>query len=447
MELYDKIVRVIKGYRHKDYNHVVSKAKTYNQIVTGCDQGELVISYKPNESQAQKEQRVEIYKPETTGCVHQVMTQYDFVKGAPRISESVSFARNVSKSVVSSLEKDISSFYGGQTLQQYLETQERLYCQIDPNAWLLIVEQAPEPTVEQTKVIPVIITSDCALDFSVTGGFANYLIVCAYTTEDRWDGAGAYSTPRQFVNYYGYQKNEVIALVEANDSNPSYQSIQHPEQYQHQTLNGKTFCIVQSVYPTYTFTHAMRMGYTPDDKTKGVTYVGIFHPVEDKMKDLINAKSEYDLTRALHTFLKQYIFTDVCDYTIKDEAGFDRCSGGVLSYSGKPCPKCKGSGVKAHTTTQDVIMVKRPSHEEPTPVKLSEMVHYASMPFDIVNHQAFKKTVLDATDSIPSAPMATLPPIALQTDSKYSAWYCFVAASRLFSAFWIALVLSSMLQS
>ena len=106
------------------------------------------------------------------------------------------------------------------------------------------------------------------------------------------------------------------------------------------------------------------------------------------MKDLINAKSEYDLTRALHTFLKQYIFTDVCDYTVKDETGFDRCNGGVLSYSNQPCPKCKGSGVKAHTTTQDVIMVKRPSHDEQSPVKLSEMVHYASMPFDIVNHQA-----------------------------------------------------------
>ena len=388
MELYDKIVRVINGYRHKNFNHTVSKAKTYNQIVTGCDQGELVVSYKPNESPDQKAQRVEIYKTETTGCVHQVMTQYDFVKGAPRISESISFTRDVQKSVVSSLENDISAFYGGQTLQQYLETQARLYCQIDPNAWLLIVEREPSPTVEQTKAIPIVITSDCALDFVSTGGITDYLVVCAYTTEQRWDASVVYSNPTQFVNYYGYEKSEVIAFVEANDKNPSYQAIKNPEQYEHQSVKGKTFCIVRSVYTTYTFTHAMRMGYTPDDKTKGVTYVGIFHPVEDKMKDLINAKSEYDLTRALHTFLKQYIFTDVCDYTVKDETGFDRCNGGVLSYSNQPCPKCKGSGVKAHTTTQDVIMVKRPSHDEPTPVKLSEMVHYASMPFDIVNHQA-----------------------------------------------------------
>lgn len=388
MELYDKIVRVINGYRHKNFNHTVSKAKTYNQIVTGCDQGELVVSYKPNESPDQKAQRVEIYKTETTGCVHQVMTQYDFVKGAPRISESISFTRDVQKSVVSSLENDISAFYGGQTLQQYLETQARLYCQIDPNAWLLIVEREPSPTVEQTKAIPIVITSDCALDFVSTGGITDYLVVCAYTTEQRWDASVVYSNPTQFVNYYGYEKSEVIAFVEANDKNPSYQAIKNPEQYEHQSVKGKTFCIVRSVYTTYTFTHAMRMGYTPDDKTNGVTYVGIFHPVEDKMKDLINAKSEYDLTRALHTFLKQYIFTDVCDYTVKDETGFDRCNGGVLSYSNQPCPKCKGSGVKAHTTTQDVIMVKRPSHDEQSPVKLSEMVHYASMPFDIVNHQA-----------------------------------------------------------
>lgn len=388
MELYDKIVRVINGYRHKNFNHTVSKAKTYNQIVTGCDQGELVVSYKPNESPDQKAQRVEIYKTETTGCVHQVMTQYDFVKGAPRISESISFTRDVQKSVVSSLENDISAFYGGQTLQQYLETQARLYCQIDPNAWLLIVEREPSPTVEQTKAIPIVITSDCALDFVSTGGITDYLVVCAYTTEQRWDASVVYSNPTQFVNYYGYEKSEVIAFVEANDKNQSYQAIKNPEQYEHQSVKGKTFCIVRSVYTTYTFTHAMRMGYTPDDKTNGVTYVGIFHPVEDKMKDLINAKSEYDLTRALHTFLKQYIFTDVCDYTVKDETGFDRCNGGVLSYSNQPCPKCKGSGVKAHTTTQDVIMVKRPSHDEQSPVKLSEMVHYASMPFDIVNHQA-----------------------------------------------------------
>ena len=55
-----KLKKVIEGYCHKYYYHVCELAHFYNQIVTGEGYGELIVNYKPRETEQQKIQRVEI---------------------------------------------------------------------------------------------------------------------------------------------------------------------------------------------------------------------------------------------------------------------------------------------------------------------------------------------------------------------------------------------------
>jgi hypothetical protein len=119
----------------------------------------------------------------------------------------------------------------------------------------------------------------------------------------------------------------------------------------------------------------MSMGVFLDPKTKNTTYVTPLEPAEPILKDLINIKSEADLTRALHTFLQKLSYAPRCRYT--DDQG-DYCEGGHLS-DGSICPSCKGTGVEVHGSTQDVILIKLPDSMDDF-VPLKDLVHYVNLP-------------------------------------------------------------------
>ena len=53
-----KLIKVIQGYKHKHYEYIVKLSHFYDQIVTGTGYGELIVNYKPRETDKQKEQRV-----------------------------------------------------------------------------------------------------------------------------------------------------------------------------------------------------------------------------------------------------------------------------------------------------------------------------------------------------------------------------------------------------
>lgn len=369
VNLIEKIGACANGYRHKHYHRTVDLAEIYEKIVTTHNQESLVISYHPSESTEQKKQRIEIYKSETPSVVHQVMTQFDYVKGAPRIVDSIDFSGGgVSPAQQEAINLAVSFFYGKQTLQQYLEEKQRHYSQLDPNAWLIV-------NVINGKPHPATVCAENALDFVVIGGITEYLIVLS--TEKTSNG--------ELKNYFGYQKGERIVALDADINNPALKMMDNAL-YATFTIDEKQYKIYKSVDDTDE-TPAIRFGYAPDDTTNGQTFVGIFDPVKEKMKDLINQKSEYDLSLNLHVFLKKYAFVDPCDYSPENQPHV-RCKGGRLYPTGGDCPSCRGSGVKLHASSQDVVLVKKPQEGEPLQLKLSEQVYYVTMPFEIVEHQA-----------------------------------------------------------
>jgi hypothetical protein len=371
-----KLDNAINGHRHKDYHHTVALAHRYKQIVTLDAQNELVISYKPSETDIQKKQRLEIYKSKTPSVVNQVMSQFDFIKGAPRIKDNIDYINETTSAQTSktALNMAVSRFYGRQTLQQYLEEKQKHYSLLDPNAWLIVTPKNMEGDI--TGGLPVCIPSASAIDFNSYGGLTEYLIVETHigTKEDKYKDYHAYTAG---ITLYATQEKP----NRANYPDEDYTRISS-------TMDNSTYRVY--IYTDNTSeTPATRFGYVPDPATNGDTFVGILQPVVEEFSDLVNQKSEYDLTLALHTFLKKYSLVDPCDYTDTEQPHI-RCKNGSLYPAGGTCPKCKGSGVKQHATAQDVILVNRAVNGEPNEVKLSDMVHYATMPFDIVNHQAMR---------------------------------------------------------
>jgi len=139
-QLLSKITAVAEGIRHADYNRTVQLADIYKRIATMDGQSQLVVSYKPSETEAQKKQRIEIYKSETPSVVGVIMAQFDAINGSPRIVDNIAFANENTQTdnKKRAIDAIVSRFYGRQTLQQYLEEKQRYYSLLDPNAWLII---------------------------------------------------------------------------------------------------------------------------------------------------------------------------------------------------------------------------------------------------------------------------------------------------------------------
>lgn len=412
VDLIAKIKRCIeKDYKHEDYDRVCKLSEFYEQIVTGDEQDELVISYKPSENAAQKKSRCEITKSKTPAICSQVASQYDYVKGANRIVDSIVYVDV--KTSTEAINAVVSRFYGKESLQTYLETKQRHYSQLDPNAWLIVVMDK-----EAQKPSPITVESENAIDFKVKGGITEYLIV----KEER-DGV---------KYYFGYQAGESVTVIEQNSKTPAIEAV------------GTSYKFTTGNYTAYletngtTETPAIRFGYAPDDYTEGETYVGIFQPAAEEFKDLINQKSELDLSLAKHAFYKKWQFVDACTY--RDPVHIHvRCNGGQLTSmnfgeAGGTCPSCHGSGHKQHTTSQDAIIVDKPTEDNPSTVKLADMEHYSQLPIDIVSIQI--ERVATISNQIPkyifgvdlekrSAGFATATEINNFLDSVYMTIYPF----------------------
>jgi hypothetical protein len=380
-QLIKKVHKASEGKYHAFHDRTTRLAKFYRQVTTGQQQGELVVSYKPSETQQQKEQRLEIYKSKTQSTISVIMSQFAVVKGTPRIADSVAYAADENSQVIANkakLNAIISRFYGKQTLQQYLEEKETQYALLDPNAWLVISQVQTESGLE---IQPFIFASENVIDYSEKGGITEFFIGRYYNTKQ--------------ASYRAYTKGLELVFI------PNTEGEIKPETEPIQSINIGSVTYSIYAYPnTLSHTPAMRFGYIPDNATNGETYTGIVEAASEELRDIINQKSEYDLSLALHTFLKKYQYVDRCDYRDSEQPHI-RCDSGYLAPSGGVCPSCKGKGFKMHATSQDAILVSKPkSDDEKEPVKLSELVHYETMPFDIVNHQA--QRVAELEKSIPN---------------------------------------------
>ena len=130
---------------------------------------------------------------------------------------------------------------------------------------------------------------------------------------------------------------------------------------------------------------AIRLGYNPDICTNNKSFVTMLDKSEFLFKELINRKSEFDLSLALHTFLQKFQIAEPCNFVDEHNRS---CDHGYLGSD--VCPSCKGTGLKIHTSAQDIILVRAPGEDDAESsnfIGLQDRVHYPSMPFEIVNKQ------------------------------------------------------------
>lgn len=366
-QLLDRLVFVIKeNYTHKFYKNNVDYARYCKQIMTGNDQGEILISFKKSESKDQKQQRISVYNSRTAYLANKIVSTFE---EAERVDDNVEKIWSTSTSIDTFLKR--LDMYEKSGFNSYVHDAVRRLNFFDPNA-VIINEFYYKDPLDKPYVYPLECYSDQIIDIDKKHNEISYVIIrlpikvkriTATTTilEDGW-------------KYTIYGIGYAITFTQYGNESTDLPI---------QTINQITYT-VQEFNTGYKQCPVVEVGYIKDPETNWETYVSPLHPAKHIFMDIMFTKSEYDLHKALHGFLQKFIYADKCTHveTIGDYE--DRCSAGKMMISNKTCNACKGTGKQIHTTVQDVIYVNIPETREEW-IPLQDFVHYVEIPKHIID--------------------------------------------------------------
>ncbi len=385
----DKLVKSLekgKGNYHENYERTVEVANYAYAIVTGTNQEEYVLSYKPRESEEQKDQRFRIYIPNTKAVANRSLAIFDKVDNSDPAYDIVQFNNvnnDTAQELVFDIEKNQSNFANSQTLKTWLSENYKLYNSIDPNAWIIYTIYPNDEGDAMTTAD--VIRSHSVVDYEYINGELEYIAV-----KDKKDDLACYNIYTKDAHYYyieyktdnDFDYESEIGVSEESDD----------EEYTQPDISELLVKIDDKVYMRVVYPNfsgrvpAQPIGYNPDAKTFNDTYVTVLDAAENKFKQLINVTSEFQLTKNLHTFLQKFQVAEPCNFVDSQ----NRCCNGTGKIGGVTCSSCGGTGLKIHTTAQDIVLIKAPSEDDgdvDSYVPLNQRVFYPQLPFDIVNKQ------------------------------------------------------------
>lgn len=356
-------IAVMEGTPHPDYDRTVSLAKTYKSIMTGKDQKEMVLSYRPRETPDQKVQRLNITIPRTDAEGNRFVMLTDKIKKIDNIVDNVYYMSD--KTDRTRIDECRAKFYQGRSIDAYLHDFNQWANYYDPNAWLLINFMK---VGDKNVPYPVEYKSADVYRWSETINDIDWFIALQ-------------RVERGLLKYTMFAPDWCFILTQMDDESKRKEGTE--------TLKIGDYSYLLETFNTLSgSTPVFRAGYIRDVETDSRTFVSILHPAMNSFKRLINDGSEYDLTKAIHGFLQKYQYANVCDYTEERDNEVARCNDGYLRFSDEriTCPQCKGRGLVIHTTPQDVVMIKHPDGKDEH-IPLEEMVHYVTIPESIIANQ------------------------------------------------------------
>jgi len=381
-----RLEKVIGGYTHKDYCYTVDLAKFYRQVVTGEDQKELIVNYKPRETNEQKAQRVRITQNRTKSIADKIEGFFKKTFRPDKIKfEVVHDSEEQQDRVKGHLDR-----YGndGQSLLTWCEEAALFYNNIDPNAFYWVKHTRKD---EVDNFEPFVFSSEEVKNYKIEQGLVKWC-VCEVTETINYSTKDSQNEKSISILYYFSKEGLEIAIelnADVEEHTDFYKMFQdeegnYLEGIETEDKKDKTFLLMfeesdSGIVPV------TRMGYSHDKKTDKRTYVSFWDGATEEYKQLINRGSEYDLSLTLHAFLQKISYYTPCDY--QDEM-MHRCQGGILHPSEKTCPSCSGTGKKVHTSSQDVIEIQLPNSDgDNINISPRDLVHYVELPTEILKQQ------------------------------------------------------------
>lgn len=357
------IIEVIREQLyHQDYQRVVDVRKWCHAINSGEGQDEMIVKYKERETDEQKEQRVHITNsltPFASGKVRNVFSKTDRVDNVQK-----QYGHKESRADLT-VKMKVDFFHAMADLEKYINDNARDFTFYDPNSVLLLdFDSVSDGEVITDRIIyPTIIDSPNILFFPFDKvGQREFLMFFdekkilvnekESVVKDYWFYGKGFGWRFERLADDRVAENELVVITDKDGNDMRFDAYYFE--------NGT------AEVP------AMAFGYMKDPLTKGRTFVSPLFPGEKVFNDLINLKSEFDLTKALHTFLQKIGYAPECEVCYGE--------GYVHTEDGKQkCHECNGSGLNVHKTSQDAIWIKMPNAKDDF-VSLRDFITYVDLP-------------------------------------------------------------------
>lgn len=396
-QLTERLFRVAADeIKHQDYQRTLDVAKWCKQVNTGDDQKEILIKYRVNESEKQKEQRYRVYNSRTPQVCNKVKALYNEVHRSDDVIDNIKYDGDgdESKAKVESLETYCEKFDGLKSARSYLTRRNKYYNFFDPNAWVVVEFEGDG---KDRMIYPFEVSSKQAYDFHVERGVLQYLTGCIERVyKDQHNNA--------VVNrkYTLYASKINIDIIEVPENRTKLKDWVEPEGYQIIKRTNTAQVVKEFFFKIYRtenkYCPASRFGFMEDVETDCRTCISPLHLSEKSIQRLIWRTSTLDISHACHGFYKMMMYTERCNHREVIEGNQYHCDNGYIGSN--PCKSCKGTGKRMHVSDQDVVMyLIDQSNNTGQLTPLSSLIHYATISTDLIKEQ--KQEVEDAiSDSL-----------------------------------------------
>jgi hypothetical protein len=349
----------------------------------------LIVSVRNRETKQQKEDRIKITNTRTKFVSQQIKSIWDEVERADNAVETIRYKENIREGseYAMRLIEQMEGFTIDEDMRAYLHNKLKHLNFIDPNAFIILEFEPSED--EDPHIYPIIAYSNQVMDYDFGRKQLQYLHIRhewhKYVIEGR--GVNQKVVKEPAFKHYFYSPDVSWTMTElGKEGKYKLPSELEDQDFEIVATDEKepTHYALQVFVHSTGVTPAVQAGYIFDDETDQNTKVSILDAAENIYTDLINTKSEYDISKALHGFYKQYAYGNVCSNSAMIDGRRYVCNDGMIGD--QKCTECEGHGLILHSSPQDVILIKRPNDKEEH-IPLSQMVHYVQIPEHIMARQ------------------------------------------------------------
>jgi len=379
-EILTKTIARAESGHHKDYARTVLLADTYKKLITGENIASLLIQFTPRESKAQFEQRLRLTQSVTPAMSEKIINPFYKVSRIDNIQKELTWEKENAERM-ELLHKTIETFYGDETLDDFMETRFTQLTFTDANAFLVVEFDEFNSKTENARPYPMEVSSREAINYQYKNNILQWLIVKKQITYKVINDGKMFK--REGHQFRIYLPNEIIVLNQVDSRLKGREwsdiVITEIEESTKVKINNQTFT-VEVFSPKAGEVQAIRIGYKRDTETDGRTFVNPFHPALSRFMKSIKAVSEFDITTTAHVFPQKLQYVEACRGT-EDST----CNSGK-DINGKSCQSCGGSGIIIHKTASDSITLPLPKRKEDM-MELDKLLVYKTPPVDLIRFQ------------------------------------------------------------
>lgn len=384
---------------HQDYERVVKHATLYEQLITGEYQDDIVKRFFSKQDENELQKIINITQPITSSVCNNLIVAFKKVLRTNPTINKIDFQKFTDEKL-NDVKKAVANYYAESSVDTFIKDRFHDLSFIDPNAFIVTEFKPFDHLKEKAKPYPFEVDSKSAINYAKINGVLQFLLV-----ENRHSYLNEKQEPITGKKWYLYLTDHTIVVTQTDKSkliggakygNTEATIMSGDVKIETRGIDDKFNATTETLpilitngdysFTVEYFTHkcgrvpAYQIGYVPDKKTKGRTYVNPFHyGAMPYLMKTIKSVCELDLTTYSHTFPQKIMYQEGCSF---DANGICGTSGERIDQ----CQRCGKKGYLEHTSAKDVMRFKLPRNPEDM-IDLDKLIKYVYPPIDGIKFQ------------------------------------------------------------